>query len=103
MVGNVGDAGCRNSLPNAFFNLPSTGGRGSGGDEAILRLGEPLCSGEAERGLASEKRMKRAFAVAGGEDAGEVRGDQEDCSVLFADVVLTDNVSLNLVTRELDG
>lgn len=100
-MGNVGDAGCRNILPNALFNLLSTGGRGSGGDEVVLKLRESLCSDEAELGFASEKRTKRFFAVAGGEDAGEVAGDQADRSLLFAAVVLTDNVSMNLVVREL--
>lgn len=80
MVGNVGDVGRRNILPKAVFDLGSAGRRGSGGNEAVLRLWKSLCSVEAERGLACERRVKRVFAVAGGEDAGEVRGDQAECS-----------------------
>ena len=83
MVGNVGDLGCRNIFPKAFFNLLSAGRRGCGGGDAELGLRGSFCSDEAERVLACEKRVKRLLAVAGGEVAGGVRGDQADCSRLF--------------------
>lgn len=80
MVGNVGDLGCRNIFAKAFFNMLSGGGRGGDSGDAELGLRDSLCSDEAERVFACEKRVKRLFAVAGGVDAGGVRGDQADCS-----------------------
>ena len=82
MVGNVGDVGCRNILPKAFFNVLSVEERerGGGGDEAKLGLRGSLCSNEAEWVLRCEKGMNKALAVAGGEGAVGVRGDQADLS-----------------------
>jgi len=77
MVGSVGDLGCRNILPKTFFSMLSVDGRGCDDADAERGLRGSLFSDEAKR---VGKRVKRLFAVAGGVDAGGVRGDQADCS-----------------------